>query len=450
MSAFERDPTAKVAAKSKLLRLPTVELVVVSGPDRGKKAPIAKGRGRIGSGAGCDFVLADPTVSRVHCELRVEQEGVWLRDAGSTNGTFAEGVRIVEGTVRAGALLTLGTTVVRVDVQDDPSFVELSTADHFGELLGASVAMRSVYSTLERVAPTDATVLVLGETGTGKEVVARALHAASPRAQRSFVAVDCGAIPENLFESELFGHVRGAFTGALTDRRGVFEEAAGGTLFLDEIGEVPLALQAKLLRALEARTIRPIGATTERPIDVRIVAATNRSLGAAVNDGSFREDLYYRLAVVEVALPPLRARREDVATLARHFHARLGGRGELTPDFLAMLERRSWPGNVRELRNFIERSVALGFVTSQASTPPPPLGGSAPSLEDLALADRPLKEARQAWMASFDAVYLRALLKRTGGNVTHAAAVAGVNRRFLQRMAARLGLRAADLGDEDD
>jgi transcriptional regulator with GAF, ATPase, and Fis domain len=263
--------------------------------------------------------------------------------------------------------------------------------------------------------------------------------------------VDCGAIPENLIESELFGHVRGAFSGALTDRRGVFEEAHGGTLFLDEIGEMPLAVQAKLLRAIETRSVRRVGGNSERPVDVRIVAATNRSLAACANAGTFREDLYYRLAVVEVKLPPLRARREDIARLARHFFARFSGSDREPPEsFLRTLESRSFPGNVRELRNFIERSVSLGYIDppQAAVRSAEAAGGLTGALKNAVPLHLPLKEARQAWTESFESIYVRSMLEKTSGNLTRAAELSGVNRRFMQRLVARLGLRTNDLDDD--
>jgi transcriptional regulator with GAF, ATPase, and Fis domain len=324
--------------------------------------------------------------------------------------------------------------------------------------------MRRLYSTLERVATTMSTVLIQGETGTGKDVVARSLHAASPRAKGPFVPIDCGAISVNLIESELFGHTRGAFSGAQGEREGVFEAADGGTLFLDEIGELPLHVQPKLLRAIEARAVRRLGSNNERPVDVRIVAATNRSLARCVNEGTFREDLYYRLAVVEVTLPPLRQRREDIGHLAKHFYEQLapgsaaGGpssrrdqhRGPaLSAEFLAILASRGWPGNVRELRNYIERHVSLGLVTetSEVAAAAPTQGidpATATALEALVPMHLPLKEARDAWTENFEEIYVRSLLKRTNGNLTRAAEVAGVNRRFMQRIVARLGLKVTE------
>jgi DNA-binding NtrC family response regulator len=445
MAGFEDDVTSRVAADKRGERIWSVELVVTEGTSRGKRAVVVGGVAKIGTAKGNDLQLVDPTVSRFHCELRVRGDAVALRDVGSTNGTIVDGLRVRDADIPPGALLHVGQTLVRVEVGDEPAFVDVSDKHSFGELVGVSVAMRRLYAILERVAKTDSTVLVLGETGTGKEVVARSLHAASHRAAGPLVTVDCGSIPENLIESELFGHVRGAFSGATADRKGVLEEANGGTLFLDEIGEMPLALQPKLLRALETRTVRRVGSNADRPIDVRIVAATNRPLTRSVNEGTFREDLYYRLAVVEVVLPPLRSRREDLPHLARHFHRRITGKDEALPaEFLAALQTRSFEGNVRELRNYIERSVALGLVGARRPSVPPP-HPSLP-LESTIPVHLPLKEARDAWMESFESVYVRTILKKTSGNVTHAATMAGVSRRFLQRTIARLGIKPAEVG----
>jgi len=449
MSDFIDDETTRVPADARGMRLLSVELVVVDGPDRGKRVVVHGGSARIGTAEGNDLRLADRTASRVHCEIRVKPSTILVRDLGSTNGTLSEGIRIVEAEVPTGATLRIGGSAVRIEIGDEPAFVDVSALDSFGELVGSSLEMRRLYAMLERVSPTATTVLVQGETGTGKDVVARAIHAASPRKDAPFVPIDCGAIPENLFESELFGHVRGAFSGAVNDRKGVFEEADGGTLFLDEIGELPLATQAKLLRALETRSVRRVGSNTAKPVDVRIVAATNRPLAQSVNEGTFREDLYYRLAVVEIVLPPLRSRREDVPLLARHFFMMLGGAGELPQPFLASLAQRSFPGNVRELRNFIERAMLLGTIAPSPARQAQ-MVSAPPGLEDLAPLHLPLKEARDQWTASFEAVYVRAVLKKTRGNVTHAAELAGVSRRFMQRLAARLGIKAADVDDEMD
>jgi transcriptional regulator with GAF, ATPase, and Fis domain len=456
---FVQDATTKVQGERRGIPIPAVDLVVIEGPSRGKRVAGNAGSATVGTGKTNLLTLDDPKVSRLHCELLFRPGVITLRDRGSTNGTFVEGVRVRDVDLPAGAIVRVGASAFRIEVRDEPAFVAVSDKTALGELVGESLEMRRVYAILERVAATDATVLVQGETGTGKDVVAQTIHGMSRRAGGAFVPIDCGSIPANLFESELFGHVRGAFSGAVSDRRGVFDEAAGGTLFLDEIGEVPLELQPKLLRALETRTVRPVGANVAHAADVRIVAATNRPLWKAVNDGAFREDLYYRLAVVEVALPPLRARPEDLVALARHFFRQLRGpAAELSPELEASLVRRDWPGNVRELRNFIERGVALGFLEAASVAPrasaPPALPASA-GVADLVPLDRPLKDARVSWTKSFESVYVRHVLVRAGGNVTRAAELAGVSRRFLQRLIVRLGITASEVGsdgalDEDD
>jgi transcriptional regulator with GAF, ATPase, and Fis domain len=433
------------------MRIWSVVLAVVDGPSRGARAAVGSEIARIGTADGNDLVLLDRTVSRFHCELSVRGNTIIIRDCGSTNGTMIDGVRVREAEIPPGTLVRIGGSALRVELGEEPAFVEVSGRGGFGELVGSSVEMRRVYAILERLALTDATVLVQGETGTGKDVLARSLHAASARAQRPLVAVDCGAIPEHLVESELFGHVRGAFTGATSDRMGVFEEADGGTLFLDEIGEMPIALQPKLLRAIESRSIRRVGSSTSRTVNVRIVAATNRSLSSSINEGSFREDLYYRLAVVELRLPPLRARRDDIPVLAAHFFRMFAGdHAALPAEFVAGLVGRGWPGNVRELRNYIERAVSLGTVEPRGPAPGAPAqplpGTEVPpgSIESFVALHLPLKEARRAWTESFELVYVRTMLKMVGGNVTRAAERAGVSRRFLQRMVARLGIRPSD------
>ena len=438
---FPDDATTRLAQPK--VRSEAVTLLVVDGPARGKRATVKKGVAKIGSSSACDLVLDDRAVSRLHFELAVGPRSLSIRDLGSTNGTWVKGLRISLAEVPAGTTVELGGSAVRIERDGDALPMPLASArDSFGALLGKSVAMRQVYAVLERVAPSDATVLLRGETGTGKEVAARSIHDASPRKSGPFVAVDCGAIPENLFESELFGHAKGAFTGANVDRPGVFEEAHGGTLFLDEIGELPASLQPKLLRALETRTVRRVGTNVERPVDVRVVAATNRPLEQAVNDGTFREDLYYRLCVVEVALPPLRDRPGDIAELAEHFHRQRGGSAPLPPSFVESLLRRPFPGNVRELRHTVDRALLLGALDDAPVSTASPLGAAPQSIAEMAALHLPLKEAREAWTEQFELVYLKSVLERSGGNVTHAAEIAGVNRRFMQRLMARLGVKS--------
>jgi transcriptional regulator with GAF, ATPase, and Fis domain len=434
------DITTEVLDKGAKLEYPAIELSVIDGLDRGLRRRLEPGGLRIGTGSGVHLRLQDPTVSRMHCEVGIAEGRIYIRDSGSTNGVFINGVRIHRAELTPGMAIRLGSTVLNVGAGEERIAVELSPRQSFGEVIGQSTEMRRLFTILEKVAPTEATVLLQGETGVGKELVARAIHDASSRANGPFVVVDCGALAESLIESELFGHTRGAFSGAVADRRGLFEEADGGTLFLDEIGELPAALQPRLLRVIESREVRRVGSNTSRKVDVRILAATNRPLAEHVNDGSFREDLYYRIAVVEVVLPPLRQRREDIVLLAEHFYRRYASDGDALPaDLRSSLTSRAWPGNVRELRNFIERSVSLGFGSARAPAPSP----SAPAelLETIVPTHLPLKDARAAWNEQFELYYVKALLAKTHGNVTKAAELAGVNRRSLQRLIAGLGFR---------
>ncbi|MGK3993058.1 sigma 54-interacting transcriptional regulator [Sorangium sp. So ce1024] len=443
--------TTSLMARAPRVALDALDLHVIAGPDRGAHRRLGPGKVRVGTAPGCDVRLRDPTVSRVHCELEVHGEGVRITDLESTNGTLVDGVRVHDAELTAGGTVSVGETVLRLELAGEPAYVELSRADRFGRFLGASPEIRRIYAILERVAPTDATILIQGETGTGKEALAHAIHQASERERGPFIAVDCGAIAESLIESELFGHVRGAFSGAVQDRIGLFEQASGGTLFLDEIGELPLSLQPKLLRALEMREVRRVGSSVSKRVDVRVLAATNRHLARGVNEGTFREDLYYRLAVLEIVIPPLRARRDDILLLAEHFYRSFSGRSDPLPEELrGPLRARAWPGNVRELRNFIERSVALGWCARREAQPEAPPPSTPAGLEALVPADLPLKEARELWTNRFESLYVGALLRRTHGNVTQAAALAGVTRRSLQRLIAQHGLRSGDAGDAGD
>ncbi len=428
--------------QSAKLELPVVELSVVAGPDRGLRRRIDAAGVRIGTSTAAQLRLQDVTVSRMHCEVRVQDGRLHIVDLGSTNGVLLNGGRVYDAELAPGSTLQLGQTTLRVDAGDGAIAIELSPRHSFGEVLGQSVEMRRLFTLLEKVAPSEATVLIQGETGVGKELVARAIHEGSKRAQGSFVVVDCGAIAENLIESELFGHVRGAFSGAVSDRRGLFEEADGGTLFLDEIGELPAALQPRLLRVIETREVRRVGSNQSRRVDVRILAATHRPLAEHVNDGSFREDLYYRIAVVEALIPPLRARREDALLLAEHFYRRYAGEKERLPaELRSSLLGRAWPGNVRELRNFIERTVSIGYAMTHSSADSADARSDSAEALGLVPTHLPLKDARAAWTEQFEALYVKALLAKTAGNVTRAAELAGVNRRSLQRLIASLGLR---------
>ena len=310
---------------------------------------ITSGVAQIGAEASNDLVINDATVSRFHCEVRLEDKRPIIRDLSSTNGTFVDGVRVREAYLKPGSMLRLGRAEVKFELMDKVHFVPLSEETRFGELVGTSGAVRMAFGLLERAARTDSTVILEGETGTGKTRAAQALHQLSARASKPFLVVDCGALPATLLESELFGHEKGAFTGASARRLGVFEEAHGGTVLLDEVGELPLELQPKLLRVLEARQIRRLGQNQWTKVDVRILAATHRDLRSDVNSGRFRQDLYFRLAVARVTLPPLRAHPEDIDVLAKTLLERLGATPGRHPalfgsTFFDSLRSATWPG----------------------------------------------------------------------------------------------------------
>ncbi|HTJ47400.1 MAG TPA: sigma 54-interacting transcriptional regulator, partial [Kofleriaceae bacterium] len=398
---------------------------------------------------GCDVVLADPAVSSRHCMIAPAAHGFNVTDLGSKNGTLLDGARIGKITAPAGAVLAIGRSLVEMLPADEVIDIPPSSAARFGNLVGTSVAMRQVFAILERAARSDSSILLLGESGTGKELAARAVHDASPRKDQPFVVFDCGAATDTLIESDLFGHVRGAFTGAQTDRTGAFAAAHGGTLFLDEIGDLPVALQPKLLRMLEAGEVVPLGGRKPERFDVRVVAATHRDVFGEVARGGFRGDLYYRLAVVEVHLPPLRQRHGDLPGLIELFLEK-AGRSDLARQVerggptLDKLTRYHWPGNVRELRNVIARAVALAGPDDDFASLPillrPTL--SAPEAPaPTALADRPFHEAKDDLIARFERDYLVDLLARSGGNLSEAARKAGLERKFLYKLLARAGLR---------
>ena len=408
-------------------------LEVVGGPDAGKVFELAQPTIHIGR-TSADVTLADPKVSGLHAELRLGAGGFRLRDLDSTNGTYVRGVRIVEAFLAPGATIGVGKSALVFQPLAESVALPLWTEPHLCGLVGGSAAMRLLFDKIDRFAASDATVLVQGETGTGKELVADAIHRRSPRAGGPFQVLDCSAIPDQLVEDHLFGHEAGAFTGAGRASIGVFEAAHGGTLFLDEIGELPLAAQAKLLRAVETRRIRRIGSTRPVQCDVRIIAATHRDLAAEVNRGTFRADLYYRLAVARLEVPPLRERKDDIPLLVDHVLRQQGGppAASLPEDFLERAARHDWPGNVRELRNAVERAVLV------PSQPEPFVGGDAgwPPI-DLAV---PFKDAKQALVDQFDRRYLEALLAAHQGNISAAARAARLDRMSIYKMMQRLGL----------
>ncbi len=387
---------------------------------------LAKPRSSIGHQAANDVVLGDKTVSRFHCEILLDGSGARIRDLESRNGTFVDGTRIADAWLCDGADLRLGRTTLRVRLGEERVAQPVSEQRELGPLVGSSVPMRAAFALLEMAAASDATVLLEGETGTGKEGAAEALHLLSTRRDKPLVVVDCAAIPANLLESELFGHDKGAFTGATARRIGAFEEADGGTVLLDEIGELPLDLQPKLLRVLERKEIRRLGTNQMVRVDVRVIAATHKDLRAAVNRHLYRADLYFRLSVVRIELPPLRDRPEDIPLLVERFLQRLSARPEAAeelqrPEFLATLQRHSWPGNVRELRNYVERCLVF--------RQPLPLEGAT-----TATAPASFGEARHRAIDNFERHYLEQLLAAHAGKIAAAAQAAGVGRAHLYRL----------------
>jgi two-component system, NtrC family, response regulator len=441
-------PHTDIAPSNRAPRVPArLRLVVLTGPDQGKQLDLERGTYLVGKAPGCSLVLTDPIVSRQHLELQVGESGVRVRDLDSTNGSFFGGARFTEVTVGAGAVIAIGSTELKLSASDLTNALLPSTAERFGALLGSSLRMREVFSILERVAQSDVALLIEGETGTGKELCAEAIHAASPRARGPFVICDLAGVSRSLIESELFGHVRGAFTGADRDREGAFQLAHGGTIFIDEIGELELEMQPRLLRALEQRRVKPVGAAQYRDVDVRVIAATNRDLREEVKAGRFRDDLYHRLAVVKVTLPPLRERKEDVARLVDAF---LAGRDVTVPaETSALLADYDWPGNVRELKNVIERGLSLmgaGRVLGPSllgvEPPAPPAGapaaGAVPGWS--AIGGEGFRDAKERLIAAWERDYVTQLLKRAGGNVSRAAREGGIDRVYLHRLMKKHGI----------
>ncbi len=408
--------------------LEPVWVEVVTGSSAGVKRRLDRGTLFVGSGPEADLVLDDRAVSRRHVSFELLSGRVRVRDLGSRNGTTYLGARVAEAVVPLGASVVVGrsTLAIRAVTAHD---VEPSTSATFGSLLGRSVVMRRVFAKLERLANTDATVLFVGENGTGKEAAARALHDASVRAGKPFVVFECAAASPELFESKLFGHVRGAFTGAERDQPGLIEAAHDGTLLLDEVGALPPELQPRLLRVLESREYLRVGDSVRRKTTTRFLASTQRDLGEAVRAGTYRQDLYYRLAVAEVRLPPLRERRDDIPMLVDHFASAFRGIAmNCSNATLETLQLEAWPGNVRELRNAVTRALALGEWKSAAASDVPST----------------FQDARQRVLDAFEREYVRALLERHEGNVSAAAREAGLARSAFYRLLGRHQLASGE------
>ncbi|HTE50567.1 MAG TPA: sigma 54-interacting transcriptional regulator [Kofleriaceae bacterium] len=435
------DPTLSLPAQ--VQNLGAVRLVVSPGELLERRIPIATALTRgpvvIGSAPEVDIVIDDPHVSSRHCELTLAPGGVRLTDLGSLNGSKVQGVAVQAALLEPGAVITLGTTHLLFErpaadadqasasgEDGEDSSLGLDGPSRFGDAIGSSPAMRRVFSVLQRLAPTDLTITILGETGTGKDVLARAVHANSARAGGPFVVYDCGAAAPTLIESQLFGHQRGAFTGAVDEHQGAFERANKGTLFIDEIGELSIDLQPKLLRVIEQRRVARLGSQTDQPVDVRIVCATNRDLEREASDGRFRQDLFFRVSMAVVRLPPLRDRRDDMVALINHFAA--GQEIKVSSEAMAILTSYEWPGNVRELRNVILSASALSdgkflrprdfIFFSGGSGAASGARPRTPTLEGLPLAGRTLEQ--------IESTAIRQTMEQCGGNKTKAARALGI------------------------
>ncbi len=417
--------------KRKRLTTERLELIVRS-PDQGPtRRRFSKPSILIGHHAACDVAVADPFVSRRHCRIELTTDGVRLLDVGSTNGIFIGDTRVTQVNLPQQGSFRIGRSTVAFRVARDEEQITPTASADMGTLVGASAPMREVFALIERVAPSQATVLITGESGTGKELAARELHARSTRKQGPFLAVNCGAIPSSIIESHLFGHERGSFTGAVERMAGIFEQANGGTVFLDEIGEMDSALQTRLLRVLEERRVRRVGGTEDIALDFRLIAATNRDLREMVKVSTFREDLFFRLHVVTLEMPPLRERPDDIERLAHHFLMQFASEGRnvnFSKEAINALCTHAWPGNVRELRNVIERTLVL---TSHDLITP----------EDLHLIARTCED-EQAGLRRQERLHLLDTLEGCGKNISRAARKLGIARTTLQAKMKRYRITA--------
>ncbi len=472
-------PPTKIQYVDRVPKLQLRRCTLQSLSDPSQSWSFERGEIRLGAMDDNDVVLHDDTVSRHHCKIVQENTGYVLIDLRSTNGTFINKVRIREAYIKPGCTVSVGHQELSFNAREEAVEIIPSRHERCGDLIGRNAKMREIYSILEKIAPTATTVVIEGETGTGKEVVAQTLHKLSTRSKGPMIVFDCGAVPPNLIESELFGHEKGSFTGAVMTRQGLFEMSDRGTLFMDELGELPLDLQPKLLRALEQREIRRVGSSKSIKCDVRIIAATNRNLEDEVRAGRFRQDLFYRLSVVRLILPALRERADDIPLLVDHFlKTQAYNRGAdgtqrvsgISRDALRALEVYQWPGNVRELVNVIERAVSFcdGGVIDTADLPEHvrdavPIGAAgaraAHTGEHQAVpeAARPpqelidgkatFKDAKEKWVSSFESDYILSLLKRHGGNISHAARDADIDRKYFRKLMKKYGIDAQAIKD---
>jgi DNA-binding NtrC family response regulator len=440
-------------------------ITVTTGPDTGRTLETEKDVIRIGSVQDNDIIIRDPAVSRYHLEVHKRNGEYVIVDNNSTNGTFVGALRVKEATIRHRGEIQIGDSSLLFEPIDTEIAVEPSGAERCDDLVGRSVSMREIYTVIERVAPTELTILVTGETGTGKELVARALHKKSRRKDGPFVTLDCSALPPTLIESALFGHEKGAFTGADQAYAGVFERADGGTLFLDELGELPVELQPKLLRALERGEIQRLRGDKTIRVNVRVIGATNRDLHQMVQDGMFRGDLYYRLAVIRIELPALRQRREDLPLIVDEFFRRYGEElketgaraDRLGPGALTALESYAFPGNIRELMNILRRAAVFSSgeeitvsdlpaeLSGNKQVPPRRSPSNSVLLPDASV---PFKDAKAKVLDAFERQYLQDLLVRHKQNISKAAREAGIDRRHLYRLLDKYEIDVKDRGDD--
>jgi DNA-binding NtrC family response regulator len=444
-------PRTLIVETKTTLKIRRCRLEVIQGAGVGTALVTEKERFRVGSHTSNDMVLPDRTASRQHFEIQYTDRGYLLVDLHSTNGTYLDGSRIERAYLKKGAQIGAGQTLMRFAPIDEEIKVDPDVDGMLGEMVGHSAKMRQIFGLLKKVAPMDVSVIITGETGTGKELAARAIHSYSPRVKGPFEVLDCGAIQENLIESELFGHEKGAFTGADKLREGVFERANQGTVFLDEIGELRLDLQPKLLRVLEQREVRRVGGNDTLDVDVRVIAATHRDLQKEVAQGRFREDLYFRLNVINVHLPPLRQRREDIPVIVAKELAvpdivTRYGRKHFSDKALAALLAYPWPGNVRELMNVV--SHVLTFSEHEEIGPdvlPPRILGQGKDAPLSFNEHLSFKDAKDQVLEAFEREYLTMVLKRCAGNITRAAKESGLHRKSIERLCKKYQLDAREM-----
>jgi DNA-binding NtrC family response regulator len=423
-------------------------IIVVAGPHKGQEFVTTKDRFTIGASHKNDLIVDDPSVSRTHSEIQLIPEGYLIRDLNSTNGTVVQGVKISEAFLNEGADIQLGAVKLLFCPLNDVTEHSLSSQDHFGKVLGKSIPMRKIFHIAETYSPTETGILIEGPTGTGKEVLAEEIHNHSKRKGKPFVVIDCSALAGGIVESELFGHAKGAFTGANAARMGAFELANGGTIFIDEIGKLGMDMQPKLLRVLEKREVRPMGSNTVKKVDVRIICASNLSLQKEVNADRFREDLYYRIAIVKMELSPLKHRREDIPMLVRLFISQLADKDEGSKEInldktMQAFNAYDWPGNIRELRNLVEMAyhspegeLDLGSRLYMGKMGMQPAGN--PSLPASQL---PFKVAKNRLIRDFEDKYIREILEESDWNVSRAARRAEIERAYLTRLMKKHGLK---------